>query len=342
MNKTFNLQKVFRTFLSIVLIFIITLSFSGCKNDTNEKSSVHSTSKTDKTSEPHKKGAEYTVISSSTQVLRSDSWYYYAVGTGETELGEKISRLLEKYKNNDVYFSFIAVFDYDTFREDTDEFARRINALYVEEIVDRSQLTKVYKIIGNSQTIDMISKSKTNAAFIEICTYEEITRPDGYSEIITDSLAYELSKLNKDEEIEVLVTTVYDKNNSYLAKHQHLFLGEYNKERNVSIDNNSAAVLPYAEYKKAAEQKVNAVIKRNNISENKILKTNINLGLSLSEEEYNLRLKNNSLSDIKNGSVCSGFTAKLTKAEILALAEDEDVKVIHNDTVISTYTVYEK
>ena len=339
MNKTFKFRKIFRAFLSIVLIFAITSSFSGCQ-EKGKHTKTSSSSQTDKVSEVTKKGAEYTVVSAFYPCRGHEKWEQVYGKKDEIKVGQQLERIIRDYKDEEVFLDLIFVCHYKSPIADINKFAADIKAKKISGPENQGDAL-IYHIIGTVATVENIKNSEYKGSYVDINWSSNLSKPEGYGVAISVSMSRLLEQMGNEEKIQVLVITVADKSNRYSNDMGHNLVGE---GRQHSMDNfnklKGGSVLSYSEYEELTKKYILQIIERNNILQEKIIKTDTRVGLVYSNEEsYNGELKKG---NVIINTLVSGFTAMLTKSEILALAEDEDVKVIHNDTVISTYTVYDE
>lgn len=337
MNKTFNLQKVFRIFLSIVLIFIITLSFSGCK----ERKVADKIPEKTNASDLVDNGKEYPLISAFYPCRGYEMLEQTLPGPNQVTVGPQLERMLKDYEGEKVYLDLIVVFSGENPIENIEKFAADIKAEKVSEPESKGT-TLIYHVIGTAETVESIKKSQYKGCYVDINWNSDFSKPQEYNESISVATAGLLKNMGEKKELQVLVITVADKYSRYARDAGHNVPS--NEGKSPTMDNfnklKGNKKLSYLEYEELTKEYITKIIRRNNIPEEKIVKLDIRVGLVHSSEEvYNRYLQQGTASF---DTLVSGFTAKLTKAEILSLAEDEDVKVIHNDTVISTYTVYKK
>lgn len=134
-------------------------------------------------------------------------------------------------------------------------------------------------------------------------------RQSGYSIKISDTLTYYLERMNETDTLEVAVVTTADASNDY-AYNQGLTKKRYYNSHLTSafpgVDMaGDGKIDGAADYSYAARKAyVNAIVERNGLTEKRIFVEDA--------KDYDL-----------------GFNAKLTKAEILALVNDNDIKVIY-------------
>lgn len=344
MNKALKFGKLFKAFLCIALLICIMLScFSGC----NEKSEIvkSANSQTDRVSESAKKCTEYTLIGTyedSSELI--NGIFHQEIEENEVKYGKQMERIMATYGEQDVLLHYVVFFklvnrESPLKGKDVEKFAKDIGALKIYEGNDVITLpVGGYGIIGTPQSVRNIEKMGYTSCFIQMMKLET-SRPDGYSNVISDSLATMIDNMEDDEKIEVVVTTVISYR-VWVYRYSHM--PSSNRGRGKSFENfNKLKIsnkeLSYDECVQLAEQFTNNVAQRNNITQEKLLDGKVIAEVSGTKEDFAVPGSYGKPQD----HIFSGFAAKLTKAEILALAEDEDIQIIHNDTVISTYTVYE-
>lgn len=190
---------------------------------------------------------------------------------------------------------------------------------YAKQIVGAANMSK--KFSGHSEfyfnsftdayimklTADMIKALAERATCNIYLALPE--RQSGYSIKISDTLTYHLERMNETDTLEVAVVTTADTSNDY-AYTQGLTKKRYYNSHLTSafpgVDMAGDGKIDGAEdYSYAARKAyVNAIVERNGLAKKRIFIEDA--------EDYDL-----------------GFNAKLTKAEILALVNDNDIKVIY-------------
>ena len=338
-----NLIKIAAVALICPLMLLCGCKDKDTKGSVSEdfKNKTSSTSKKDKTSKSDKNGAEYPLIVSTTNPFPGTGSYEIHTPHNETKLGVKISRLLEKYKGQNVLFDLVLIFDYKKSPDNIEEYAINVGLCEIEKS-DYGGMADVYFAIGKAQTIENIL-NYGHAVTVEINYLTEVVRAGGYSKVISDALSLELEKHEDTDEIEVLVSTRAEKQSyGYMALYQQYGMLSYNRdlfsqESLNELKNGNTGVLSYTEYAVLSEKYVSKIIERNDIAKEKIIPSLQPLGLHITEERYNQDVSTGKFS-MPEG-VLAGFTAKLTKEEIVRLANSEDIKIIHNDISVGAYTV---
>ena len=143
-------------------------------------------------------------------------------------------------------------------------------------------------------------------------------RQGEYSYKISDSLTATLSQLDNNDMLEVAAVLIYDSSNYYALKQNIPINFVYNNE--LFQEFSRGAGLTYTECDALLEQTVVDILKRNNILEKRVVSDDLPQ-IGFGEVLYPHAAM---LEDIP-----VGFNAVLTKAEILKLAEDEEIKVIY-------------
>ena len=156
-------------------------------------------------------------------------------------------------------------------------------------------------------TADMVDK------ILERCIVDLDLAPpqriDGYSDKISDTLTTKLAKMNDTDTLEIAAVTVYDEGNFYAFRQyiiaNTIYNSQYFKE----------TIVPDTEMITAreVEKHVEKIVKRLGLTEKRV-------EAQLNEEPDKENIPND---------VSVGFNAVLTKAEILKLAEDSEIKVIY-------------
>ena len=314
---------------------------------TVSKNKTSANSKTDKVPEPTKKGVKYTIVGTATNPSELDNaTFHLLVEENKVKYGEQMERIMEIYGDQEVLLHYIVVFKLVDRKsplqgEAVEKFAKDIGAV---KIYDSSEVLPFpvggYGIIGTPQSVKNIEKMGYTGCFIQMLKVEA-SRPRGYTDAISASLATLLEQMDDDEKIEVVATTVVS-NQTWVYGYGHI--PSSNQGRGKSFESfdrlkTSNKDLSYDECTRLVVQFTNDIVVRNNITNEKLVDGRVIAEVGGKKEDY-------SLPDTGYGKpqdhISSGFAAKLTKAEILSLAEDKDIQLIHNDTVISTYTVYEE
>ena len=349
-SKVFSKGNLIKIIAVAMLCPLVLLC--GCKDkdtkgsvSTVSKNKTSANSKSDKFSEPTKKGTDYILIGVSTDTAEhTGSLYQQVIKEDKITYGAQMKRIMETYGDQDVLLHYVVAFklkDRESPLKDVDKFAKDIGAFKVYYgDKDRPFPVGAYGVIGTPQTVRNIEKAGYSSCFVQMLKVEA-PRPRGYTDAISDSLATLLEQMDDDEKIEIVATTVVS-DQTWAYRYSHM--PSSNQGRGKSFESfdglkTSNKDLSYDECTQLAVKFTNNIVLRNNISKEKLLDGKVIAGVSGTKEDFAIP---NSSYGKPQDHIYSGFAARLTKAEILALAEDADIQLIHNDTVISTYTVYEE
>lgn len=254
-------------------------------------------------------------------------------------LSKTLSDAKAKYENEDVWFRVLIEindpcgYDADTdswFRKENDEykfikqkaleFLRAIGAHDIKTEVNSSEGNNA-QILEASLTSEMIDMLSIGSFKLYLGQYP---RNPKHNKVITDTVSVRLDKMSDTDTLVITAVTVHDRYNSF-AKEQGLTVNlEYNADR-FKLFNGGIGVLLRDGFA-LLETHLQEIMRRNNILE-KQLTTDIKIGrwatgtqkgtIIGTEEYYN--------------DVTAGFNATLTKAEILKLAEDNEIKAIYTN-----------
>ncbi len=308
-------MKAIKRFSILLSVLIIVLSFSGCS--------------TEKPQEDNR------IIITDIKTADGISMDEDAVIPSGTEISEDLQEKLEEYSGQEVWFRVIASFTnmayYSSLYDDSGEDDLKI---FVENFT-KSELEYASSI----GAMNIVETENTQSDFPGNRHYMEVTadmlnqifarktmsfdiapptRVGGYSVKISDTLTDSLSKMKDSDVIEVAAVNVYD-NYNYYACNQNIGV-------NFLYNNSLFTVfskgydMTYSECDTLLEQTVVDILKRNNILEKRVVSDDLP-EIGFGEVLYPHA---ESLEDIP-----VGFNAVLTKAEVLKLAEDPEIKVIY-------------
>ena len=243
-------------------------------------------------------------------------------------ISNSLTKALNDYKGQDVWFRLLANFedfpDYaEAGREYNDVLAEELQ--YVEQIgvmnIEKADATTnslgFYKeqVYCMEATADMIEKLLARKC--AQLTLNTPKREGSYSDKIADTTSYRLERINNSDAIEIVAVTAYDYACLY-AVNQKSANGNCNYGYNKDLE--KFENITYAECDALLEQTVVDILKRNNILEKRVVSDDLPQ-IGFGEEVYP------HAAELEYIPV--GFNAVLTKAEILKLAEDPEIKVIY-------------
>lgn len=167
-------------------------------------------------------------------------------------------------------------------------------------------------------TAEMIEKiSSRNSATLALAPAERV---GDYNNKISDNLTYYISQMTDTDTIQIVSVSVADSYNKY-AHDQNVQVNiNFNEELNEPFTDGVGEFCK--NFNKALEKHLIEIMERNNILEKRIVNSNTQK-IGLPEDRYSKVFE----SELEQAAV--GFNAVLTKAEILKLAEDEEIKVIY-------------
>ena len=142
-------------------------------------------------------------------------------------------------------------------------------------------------------------------------------RLDGYSDKISDSLTVKLSTMGDTDTIEVVVVAVADNYNSFAVSQKIPANRDYNSKYNKTLTKPKDYIGYTIDLINLTNDYIDDIVNRNGLATKRVAKENLP---KLSPEIYVGK---------KEFYAVAGFNAVLTKAEILSLANDPDVKVIY-------------
>ncbi len=142
-------------------------------------------------------------------------------------------------------------------------------------------------------------------------------RLDGYSDKISDSLTVRLSTMGDTDTIEVAVVSVADNDNSFAVSQKIPANRDYNSKYNKTLTKPKDYIGYTKDLINLTNDYIDDIVNRNGLATKRVEKENLPKlapGIDVGKKEF---------------YAVAGFNAVLTKAEILALANDPDVKVIY-------------
>ncbi len=261
--------------------------------------------------------AEAEINAAKLEYENAKKYYYesYATSSGSErwENNKKKKQTSKKYnelKENDLklYLSNIV--------ENELKYAEGIGAVKIVAADANSDVTNGLNRYYMLLTAEMIEKiSSRNSATLALAPAERV---GDYSNKISDNLTYYISQMTDTDTIQIVAVTVADNYNKYAHDSGIQVNINYNKDLYKPFSQGIG--LSYNEFNNLLDKKIVEIVTRNNIAEKRDVNTR---KASLLGDYYEKTTE----SELE--SVSSGFYAVLTKAEILKLAEDEEIKVIY-------------
>ncbi len=231
-------------------------------------------------------------------------------------ISDELKTLMEKYDGQDVWFRVFFTFSSTSENKDTVKRQRfdYVSSMGAKNVSEKrsSDYPRSYTMEVTADMINQISES----GYISSLDIAHPARVDGFNEKISDTLTDFISKMGDTDTLEIAAVMVYDKMNCYATIQDigaYWFYGTY-------IKFYQGLGIIFAECDALLEQTVVDILKRNNILEKRVVSDDLP-EIGFGEVLYPHA---ESLEDIP-----VGFNAVLTKAEILKLAEDEEIKVIY-------------
>lgn len=142
-------------------------------------------------------------------------------------------------------------------------------------------------------------------------------RLDGYSDKISDSLTVRLSTMGDTDTIEVAIVAVADNDNSFAVSQKIPANRDYNSKYNKTLTKPKDYSGHTIDLINLTNDYIDDIVNRNSLAAKRVAKENLPKlapGIYVEKKEF---------------YAVAGFNAILTKAEVLALANDPDVKVIY-------------
>ena len=190
--------------------------------------------------------------------------------------------------------------------------------------IAKNSLTSTYIMELTADTINKIAERGTTDIYLALPE-----RTGDYSKKISDTLTYSLEQMDEDDTIEIAAVSVLDNASEY-ALDQNLTRNEfYNRENFKSWPLKSPTEsFTYTEFNKIIDNYINEIMVRNNIADKRIIHDKLPwLGIEkLPWYEDDILVMTPSES---GHYITAGFNARLTKAEILSLVNEEEIKTLY-------------
>lgn len=196
------------------------------------------------------------------------------------------------------------------------EFAKNLGAEKIEQIVNSSEHYYYEGAAYYMQlTEEMIYAMAKQGGYRFSLALPE--RTQGYSRKISDSLVSLLEQANDDDIIHVAVVSVIDKTNEFMVSRYIPCNQNYNSDLNKDwqglVDLNNENIKKY----------IDAIVARNKLTDKRVINE--------AHPDVNV---------ISKDVLIAGFEANLTKAQLIALTADQDVKVIYPASKSSDVPMY--
>ena len=191
--------------------------------------------------------------------------------------------------------------------------------------IAKYSLTNTYIMELTADTINKIAERGTTDIYLALPE-----RTGEYSKKISDTLTYYLEQMDDDDTIEIAAVSMIDKASQYawaqnLTRNEDTFNEENFKIWPFKAPSES---FTYAEFNKIIDDYINEIMVRNNIADKRIIHDKLPwLGVEkLSWYKDDILV----MTPSENGHyITSGFNARLTKAEILSLVNEEEIKTLY-------------
>ncbi len=244
---------------------------------------------------------------------------------------------MEEYKGQDVWFrvnvdiklSYGLMADgftnakkyFDFTKSETLNYLNSIGAHDIKtKFDDKSEQAWQSERLEVSLTAQMIEMLSGKCFELSLGTYPRISK---YSEFIGDALTVKLDKMKNSDTVEVMVVCAADEGNNYAYAQSESVNTLYNIVHFKTYK--EFQNITHAEYNKKIEKYILDITDRNNISDKIVVSDDLpSVKMTGKEWQLNTRTTGSDLSGFR-----IGFNAVLTKAEILKLAEDDEIKVIY-------------
>lgn len=257
-------------------------------------------------------------------------------GIGDNGISNLLNKALTKFEGRDVNFR-VAIQCEDIKYNDTITFAKSIGAKNITNLTSSSEYT--FDGVYTEMEVDarMIEKiSALGGVKIYLALPERNLQ---YETTISDALARKLETMSDKDIVEVVIRTVADGSGEYLFSQNIHYNESFNQELRKFWDGASPIDVAYLEedkgytakkYNEDIEKYVNSILERNNIKDKRIFSDEFTpLGIPGLDKGYFVSTESLAevTADYKRDTVAA-FNADLTKAEILTISTDKDVRAI--------------
>ena len=243
-------------------------------------------------------------------------------------ISNSLTKALNDYKGQDVWFRLLAHFQnfseyatagrkYVDVLEEELQYVEQIGVMNIEKADATTPALGFYKeyLYCMEATADMIEKLLTRKC--AQLTLGLPKREGNYSDKIFDTVTYKLERMGENDTAEIVAVSIYDCFDGYATIQKctnERHNSKYYKRLNVAEDKS------YAEIDELLEKHISDIVFRNGFTEKRVVTEELPQ-IGFGEEVYP------HAAELEYIPV--GFNAVLTKAEILKLAEDEEIKVIY-------------
>ena len=214
------------------------------------------------------------------------------------------------------------------------EFAESIGAKNVSVIPE--EFSNTSSTFSSGYFMELTADMITQLAARKNCklTLGGIRRSEGYDIKISDDLTYYLDKMNDNDKIKVAVVCTLDHKGQYASLQGNAVNSVYNALLNKAWSGKTPfEIKNKSEIDVMVEEYVTEIVSRNNLSDKRILDGSLPQN-GLSKQNFDKALKYGS-SFWWQDCIVAGFNAELTKAEVIALCEDKEIKVVFPQGVIN-------
>ena len=213
-------------------------------------------------------------------------------------------------------------------------FMKSIGAKNVSVIPD--EFSNTSSTFSSGYFMELTADMITQLAARKNCklTLGGIRRSEGYDIKISDDLTYYLDKMNDNDKIKVAVVCTLDHKGQYASLQGNAVNSVYNALLNKAWSGKTPfEIKNKSEIDVMVEEYVTEIVSRNNLSDKRILDGSLPQN-GLSKQNFDKALKYGS-SFWWQDCIVAGFNAELTKAEVIALCEDKEIKVVFPQGVIN-------
>lgn len=255
-------------------------------------------------------------------------------------ISNDLTEKLQEYAGQDVLFRVrVGALKHGDSLSDLLDFFNKIGAKNITKASDESDI--VSGDLENDIIMEVTAEMIRKIADKKQCrlSLAPVKRVDGYDKKITDTLTDRLEKTNETDTIEVAVVLTVDVNNYYAYKQgictNFAYNSEHVKDLSVydfleSYEANGHVWYHYKSYDTFITSLVKSVIERNNLDSKIISNSELPVsGCETAFEIYSKKVSARKAFENSRVATIAGFNAALTKAEILALTKDSDVKAIY-------------
>lgn len=181
----------------------------------------------------------------------------------------------------------------------------------------QNSLDDAYVMKLTADMINALAERGTSSIYLALPE-----RTGEYSKKISDTLTYYLEQMDEDDTIEIAAVSVIDSKNGYASDQNLTRNFGYNydiyKKWNGKTPHEAGS---YDKFNNLVENYINEIVERNGLSQKRIISD------KLPEMGYGKVIYEHAI--MFPSGINAGFNATLTKAEILSLVNDEEIKVLY-------------